>query len=379
MRRTDIDLLRVLLCGGVIFAHALLIFADEPRYHLKSPVPDAMASLVYAFLRPTLMTCWFILGGWAALKSFRSRGPAQFTRERMTRLLVPLAVGTITFGSAIKYIELRHGIDIGLHGLRRVEPIDAPFFAFFPHNLAYLNRVSWSHLYFLAYLFLMSVLMLPLLSLLARRMPPAELPSRMVVLGPALLMAALLAITHGYWPYLPNLIHDWANFAYFTLCFALGAVVAWWPGFEARLRSEASWLAIVMLLAFAGVRAWEDTTAGRICVGLLGWSAFATFTALASRFRPGESRLLAYLNEAMLPVFIIHHVPLLLIGWALLPVPMAVWLKILLTALGATAVALAGYHWLIRPWPAMRFLLGLSTAPSTKAANRTAMAALPGE
>lgn len=379
MRRTDIDLLRVLLCGGVIFAHALLIFADEPRYHLKSAVPDAMASLIYAFLRPTLMTSWFILGGWAALKSFRSRGPTQFARERMTRLLVPLAVGTITFGSAIKYIELRHGIDIGLHGFRLVDPIDTPFFTFFPHNLAYLNRVSWSHLYFLAYLFLMSLLMLPLLSWLVRRAPPAGMAPRWTVHGPALVMGAYLAVTHGYWPYLPNLIHDWANFFFFTLCFALGALVAWWPGFEARLRSEALWLAIVMLVAFAGVRAWEDTTAGRICVGLLGWSAFATFTALAFRFRPGESRLLTYLNDAMLPVFIIHHAPLLLIGWAVLTVPMAVWLKIPLIALGGTAVALAGYHWLIRPWPAMRFLFGLSPAPGKNAANRAAMAAVPGE
>ncbi len=66
---------------------------------------------------------------------------------------------------------------------------------------------------------------------------------------PALPMAALLMVFHGFWPYMPNLIHDWANFGYFTLCFAIGAGIAIWPGFETRLRAEAPRLAIVMLLA----------------------------------------------------------------------------------------------------------------------------------
>jgi len=44
-RRTDLDGLRIVLCGTVILSHALLIFAFEPRYHLKSPDPSLIVSV----------------------------------------------------------------------------------------------------------------------------------------------------------------------------------------------------------------------------------------------------------------------------------------------------------------------------------------------
>jgi peptidoglycan/LPS O-acetylase OafA/YrhL len=364
MRRPDIDLLRVVLCAGVILAHAALIFADEPRYHLKSAVPDAGASLLYAFLRPTLMVSWFILAGWAALKSLRSRGAIRFLRERASRLLVPLAVGTVTVGSVIKYVELSHGRHLGLGGLQLVAPLQESFFTFFPRNLLFLNRVTWSHLYFLAYLFLMSVALLPLLTALLRRSPPARAPSLLPAGAPGLAMAALVVATHGYWPYLPNLIQDWANLLFFALCFAFGAVLAWWPALEARLRDLAPLMALVMVASFAVVLGAPDTVPGRIAVGLLGWSAFATFAAIAHRVRPQGSAALAYLNEAMLPVFIIHHAPLLVIGAWVLPLALPPAVAIALIAASSTVVSLGLYHLLIRPWPVMRFAFGMGPLPA---------------
>ena len=364
MRRTDIDVLRIVLCAGVIVAHALLIFAVEPRYHLKSAQPDMVASAMYEFLRPTLMTTWFVLAGWASLKSLRSRGALRFVGERVTRLLVPLTVGIVAFGSVIKYIELSHGRDLGFHGLRLVAPLQESFFEFFPNNLKFLKLLTWSHLYFLAYLFLMSVLLLPLLMRLVKRAPNHSVPPAWMAYLPALPMAALLMVFHGFWPYMPNLIHDWANFGYFTLCFAIGAGIAIWPGFETRLRAEAPRLAIVMLLAFAGMMWVEESTLGRLFVGVLGWSAVGAGLGFAARLNPPDWPLAIYLNEAMLPVFIIHHAPLLLIGVAVLPLAVPVVVKVAVRAIGATAISLAAYHWLIRPWPPMRFLMGMNPKPS---------------
>ena len=49
-RRTDLDLLRIVLCASVIIQHAVLIFANEPRYHVKSDLspPWATASTATA-------------------------------------------------------------------------------------------------------------------------------------------------------------------------------------------------------------------------------------------------------------------------------------------------------------------------------------------
>ena len=361
-RRTDLDALRIVICGAIILAHALLIFAAEPHYHLKSDRPLLAASVTYEFLHLTTLAVFFVLAGWSALTSLRRRGPVPFLKERATRLLPPLAVGTVLFGSVIKYIELRHGRDMGMHGFHLVEALQVGFFDFFPRNLTKLKLVTWSHLWFLAYLFLISLLGLPLLRLLARRAPIDAVPTALTVYLPAVAIAALLVATDGYWPFVPNLIKDWDNFAYFALCFAIGAGIAAWPAFELRLHAEAVRLVALMGLAFVGVILCGESTLGRVFVGLTAWGAIGAGLGFAARLKPAAGPVFAYLSEATLPVYILHHAPLLLLGTAVLPLAIPAWIKIALIFVGTSVISLGAYHWLVRPWAPLRLLMGMSAA-----------------
>lgn len=370
MRRTDIDVLRIVLCVSIILVHALAIFSLEPHYHLKSFEPSKGASVLFDFIRAPAITAWFVLAGWAAVISLRGRSPGRFAKERVTRLLVPLAFGVLIFGSMIKYIELYDGRDMGFHGLREAEwlqgimQIDRPvgYFEFFPRNLMRLPLMTWSHLWFLAYLFLISIMLLPLLVRLARRIPSPVVPSVVWVYLPVLPMAMLLVVFNGYWPYFPNFISDWTNFCYFALCFAIGASIAAWPGFETTLRAEAPRMLILMLIGFLGIALYPESALGRFCIALVAWGGVGAGLGFMSRLNPAPSRGASYLSEATLPVYIIHHAPLLLIGWFVLPLTVPVWLKVMTIWLAATAVSLAAYHWLIRPWAWARWLMGMTVS-----------------
>jgi glucan biosynthesis protein C len=362
VRRTDLDLLRILICGGIILAHAALIYAVEPRYHLKSDVPWLPASIGYEFMRATAMAVFFVLAGWSALVSLRGRGAARFVRERATRLLPPLLFGMVLFGSIIKYIELSHGRDMGLYGLRLVEPLTVGFFDFFPRNLTRMKLYTWSHLWFLGYLFLISLLLLPVLLKLARRVPITAMPTALMVYVPGIVLAGLLVATKGYWPFLPNLINDWANFAYFGVCFLIGAGLAAWPGFELRMRAEAPRLLMLLVAAFTGLVLCGESTLGRMFVGLTAWGAIGAGLGYAARLKPGGGPLFGYLSEATLPVYIIHHAPLLMLAVVIVPLALPVWLKIVLITVSSGAVSLLAYHWLVRPWPPIRWLMGMTAA-----------------
>lgn len=367
MRRTDIDVLRIVLCAGILLVHALAIFSFEPHYHLKSFEPSKGSSILFDFIRAAAITTWFVLAGWSAVTSLRGRSPGRFAKERVTRLLVPLVFGIVIFGSMIKYIELYDGRDMGFHGLREAEwlqgimQIDRPvgYFDFFPRNLMRLPLMTWSHLWFLAYLFLISIMLLPLLVRLARHIPSPVVPSVFWIYLPALPMAILLVTFNGYWPYFPNLVMDWTNFFYFALCFAIGAGIAAWPGFETRLRAEAPRLLVLMLIGLVGLILCGESTWGRLFIALIAWGGAGAGLGFMSRLNPAPSRSSAYLSEATLPIYIIHHVPLLLIGMALLPFAAPVCLKIVMIWLAATVVSLAAYHWLIRPWAWARWLMGM--------------------
>ena len=373
MRRTDLDSLRILICFSVIFAHALLIFAFEPRYSVKSIEPSMVASVIFEFIRSTAMALFFIIAGYVAVVSLRRRTVGQFVKERVLRLVVPLVAGVATFGSIIKYIELSHGRDFGFHGFREAEPLQemlekdyvVGFFDFFPRNLKHLNWLTWSHLWFLAYLFLLSIVLLPLLLRLAKSKTRMDVPPPIVVYLPALLLAAILVPFKGYWPYLPNLLTDWQNFAYYGFCLAIGAGIAVWPGFETRLRTEAPRLLMLTLVSFSGLVFFDESAAGRLCVAFTAWSAAGAALGYAARFRPAASPTFNYLSEATLPIYIIHHAPLLLIGLAILPLPISDWTKMFVIWLGATVVSFVTYHFLVRPWWPVRWLFGMNTGRVT--------------
>jgi glucan biosynthesis protein C len=321
--------------------------------------------VAFRFLHIFSMPMFFVLAGWSAVASLRRREPIQFLRERVLRLIVPLIAGIALFSSVIKYIERSHGRDLGLSGFRLIPPEQKGFIAFYFHHPI---APTWSHLWFLLYLFLITILLLPLLTRLARRAPRMEMPTALLVYCPGLALAAVLVAFGGYWPLLPNLFMDWPNFIYFAVCFLIGAGLVGWPGFEVRLHAEAPRLVVLALAAFSGVMVFGESAVGRICVGLAAWGAVGAALGYAFRLSPASTPRFNYLRDATMPVFVLHHVPVLLFGLAVLPLPLPAWSKVVLIWLSATAVSLASYHWLIRPWPATRWLMGMGGS-STKFRN----------
>lgn len=111
----------------MILKHAVLIFAAEPRYHLKAAVPVPWVSAPHEFLRVLAMPPFFALASWAAAEQLRQRGLDAFLRGRFQRILVPLLAGVILLGSVIKFIELGQGRDLSLSGFRLVSPPTGDF------------------------------------------------------------------------------------------------------------------------------------------------------------------------------------------------------------------------------------------------------------
>lgn len=362
-RRTDLDLLRVVLCASVIIQHAVLIFASEPRYRVKSDLSPAWATALYEALRIFAMPPFFALAGWAALTSLRRRDVPRFLRDRSARLLPPLAIGIFLFGPFIKYIELSQGRDLGLAGFRLVQPIQIGILEFLPRYFTRIVLTTWSHLWFLGYLAIYSIALLPFLAWLAGRKPIAAPAPWWSVYLPALPLALVLAVFNGYWPYLPNLIHDWSNFAYFALCFLMGATIAAWPRYEDAMSSHTWWLVLLAAVGFYGVVHFGESVSGRLCVGLMAWGCIGGTWGLARRWAPAPSRWLDWLGEATFPIYILHHLPLLGLALWIIPMGQPVWLQVGLITGGDMLVTMALYVGLIRPWPWMRILFGM--APKT--------------
>ncbi|WP_431269573.1 hypothetical protein [Dankookia sp. P2] len=90
----------------------------------------------------------------------------------------------------------------------------------------------------------------------------------------------------------------------------------------------------------------------------------ATGAALgyAGRHPPREGKAMAWLGEATMPVYVLHHVPVLALGLLVLPLGWAAPVAVLVIAAGATVVSLLAYRWLVWPWRVPRLLVGMGSA-----------------
>src|SRR5213594_1261834 len=160
----------------------------------------------------------FVLAGWSAVASLQKRGRRPFVVERVRKLAIPLLAGSALLGPPIKYLELRSGLDLnhaGLwvaaplqagfravipNGLPLAKPFDESFLTFLPTFFTHLDRFTWSHLWFLAYLFTLTLLYLPAFGWLLRQRDRLTGLRPMTVYLPIIPLVMIQLTMRSRWP-----------------------------------------------------------------------------------------------------------------------------------------------------------------------------------
>lgn len=361
-RRIELDRLRSLACLTTIVLHTLQIFSTDPYYHIKSVVVSAAFDPWLWLLHALRMPIFFLIAGMVAFIAIGRASNKEFLRGRAVRLLPPFVLGIFLFAPWIKYFEVLDGRTITWHGIVYLtEPAPSPPVLLWRFFLHFFKFFSWSHMWFLAYLLLLSALMLPVLRFMQRSRAD---PTTRTGLVAALSLAALIAIElilRPYFPrHIPNLFWDWANVAVYIACFIAGAAVVRWPELQSALQRAlplAALAAAVGLVLFVVLdKAWPHTGIGR-ALWLWGMLALALGAGpvLARGTIPGER----YVGEGALPLYVLHHLPLVAIGFYVKDLALPYGVRFAIIVAAAFIVTFTAYHFLVRPYNTMRFLFGM--------------------
>ena len=399
-RRHDIDWLRIGATLLLFVFHAGMIFSPAPFYHIRNDELSFGWLVVCGFISLWHMPLFFLLAGWSLCASMRARGGAGVLRERTLRLLVPLLFGCVLFMPVIKYFELSNGLDLNHRGLR-VSPalqdgfrlvipeglaVAEPFVESFPQFLPTffsLERFTWAHLWFVAYLFTFTCLYLPAFSYLLRRSrEPGRVPA-LAVYAPILPLVLVQLLLRPHWPGIQNLYDDWANVAYYTTYLFAGFVLARYPAIEAVAQREwrralALGVAACLVLLAGVLRLYESPLVLLAGSAVAGWSFVLAALGLARRFLAFGNATLRYLSEAAFPVYVLHQAAIVVPGYFLIRLPLGLAAKFLLVLAAAVLLTFAVYHFVVRELAAARFLFGMrpKARPSPRLAPRAAAAAL---
>ncbi|MGD8586627.1 MAG: acyltransferase family protein, partial [Chloroflexota bacterium] len=314
LRRHDIDWLRVILFGILIWYHYQYF---SPPYH--AVLDSTPLRLFLDIVHQWRLAALFAISGMGTAFAFKRRTWRAYLKERAARLLVPLLFATYIL---LGLTRLLHPIETTRRAL-----------AIFPAA----DVSPFGHLWFLYNLLIYSLALTPLF-VYVRRKPDGRfvgfirelLNARYgagVMLLPPLLLALAGILTK---PWRAGTLGMWWEFAWYFLFFGFGYLLL--VGKEEyfslldRLRMPVTILTPILAIAYYASREWlgppDVMTGGWFLAGYPAFSLAATLATLVQAFhawfwclflfswaakllnRP--SGALTYLNRAIYPVYIVH-------------------------------------------------------------------------
>lgn len=359
-RKYYLDWLRVIAFALLICFHCGLLYSPW-HYNLKSPrlVPGIeQVLLTFSVWRMPLL---FLISGVASTFLIGKLGAGGFAWDRIRRLQPVILFGMFVVIPPQTWIELvSKGVtqDSYLHFwwfsyLAADQTLVAPLHKTMP---------TWDHLWFLVYL-QVYVLLFAAAFALARlvRIVPVKapaLPLPLLLIGPALWLAGSNVWIDAGHPLTHGLTDDWGGHLKWTGLFATGVACAHQPRFWETLRDHRWRFAGAAAVLLAAQFASRGLVFSAVS-GLYGWAAICTVCGFAYRHLNRPSAALSHLNEAVLPIYVLHQPILLLAAYWVFPLglalPVEAALLVAITGFGALAI----YEVAIRPFGVSRFLFGL--------------------
>jgi peptidoglycan/LPS O-acetylase OafA/YrhL len=383
-RRYDMDWLRVGAMLAVFLFHCARFFGGG-RWHLNNPEESMVANVFIGLLDLWIMPLFFLLSGAGSWYALKSRTGGQYLWERVKRILIPLyGIGAFIIVLPQVYFEaVSHEGYTGTFWEGLPLYIASVFTTLPNFNDPFFFNVFMGHLWFLQYLFFISLVMLPLLLYLR-----SERGQRFIVKlagwcgrwgGIFLFLIPLAVVRIAFTHFFRGQEHSWAHFLYFVVFFLIGYIIPADKRFTEGIK-KVGWVCLALgILGFAGEAAFIfmlkynyanlHHPGGEpfsviyvlfyIVMSIASWSWVVFIFSLGAKYVNRPGRMLAYANEAVLPFYILHQTVILCVGWFVIRWNIGIPLKYLIIAVCSFVIILALYEGLVRHFNWVRFLFGM--------------------
>jgi peptidoglycan/LPS O-acetylase OafA/YrhL len=352
-----LDWLRVIAIFVLLFFHTGMLFVGWGWHIVNSETIPALQwpmDIAHRLRMPLL----FVIAGAGMWLALERRTGVQLLRERTVRLLLPLVIGMFVIVPPQIYYERLFrgqwsGGYLGFYAERvlQLQPYPAGDF-------------SWHHLWFILYLYVYVLLLIPALIWWKRR-PAAPRPGWWLV-ALALPLGVNEALLKPLYGESHNLVSDWYTFDHYLLLTIYGYVLASMPGAWRWLAWKRTLLLGGGLVVVAGLIAMFAADVVRhgapvdaLLANVFTWLVVLAFLGYGQRYLSFANPLLRWAREASYPIYILHQTVIVAIGYYVIQTAWAPWTKywvVLATTLLACVVA---YGYGIQRVGVLRFVFGM--------------------
>lgn len=334
-RRHDIDWLRNLAFILLIFYHIGMYYVADWGWHIKSQYQSEGLQDVMILLNQWRMPLIFMVSGMAlSLVEERIR-PFALLRLRFVRIFIPLVIGMYLIVAVQPYYEAV--TQLGYSGSFTAfwwEYINPNTTLYPEHHHGPLGLLTWNHLWYLAYLWhytLAYLVLRPFLRAIAKVLSASNAPFYLIILLP---LAPLITYILWLYPKFPRthaLVDDWYTHAVYFTIFLYGYFLVKMPQVWETIIARRHYLLVFALLGYALIIAERhdlfslddqsifDEWLTAFWISFNRWSWLLLVIGYAGAYLNKPSRWSGYLNEAVLPWYILHQSVIMVIAMQLAP------------------------------------------------------------
>lgn len=365
-RRPDLDWIRVGAFFLLILYHVGMFYVPW-GFHVKSPHPVAALEPLMLITNPWRLTLLFLVSGAATRFMADKVSAGGLARARTARLLPPLVFAVLVIVPPQTYYEIVE--KLGYSGsvadfyLKYVtasghwrpdgEPLITP---------------TYNHMWFVAYLFVYTLLLAALLPALRGKLGALDRGVERALSGwrllvlPVVFLAAIRILLLPAFPITHALIDDWYNHALSLSAFLLGFLTAKSQAVKTGL-IRLRWPALTIAAASYALYVFGGRPAGAEILGPVvyaadQWCAIAAILGFGAKHLTRGGPVLTYLTLGVFPFYIVHQTFIVVAGHHLARLGLPQGLEAAILIAGTFATCFLTYE-VVRRVAILRPLFGL--------------------
>lgn len=351
MRKFYIDNVRI-LCILLLFPyHTSMVFNafGEPFYvHSKSV---GLLTYLMTAIYPWWMNLLFALAGISSAYALKKRSTKEYATERVSKLLIPFLFGLILIIPVQSYIAdvFHNGYSEGY--LKHY----VVFFTKFTDLSGYDGGFTPAHTWFMLYLFIISMISLPLMKWYKNR--EKKLTGSKItipILIPMFLIILLMT---------PILEIGGKSIGESLACFLLGFFLLSLEEVQNkllkyRLPLTAVWLIAVLLRLIMYRYDMGSGILWDIEQRVITWFGILAILGLGQRYLNLHNRFTRYFSPASFPLYFLHQSALIIVAFLIVRGTDIIWLQFLSILILSFALTILGYE-IFRRISVTRFMFGI--------------------
>ena len=332
-RRYDIDALRVYSVILLIIFHTAMLFAYGTPYFIQN-AELSVEMLIFVFIVNIFnMSLFFLIAGMSTSYSLNFRTGTEYLKERVKRLIIPLIFGILIVIPPIVYFERLAWWSTTRYNS---ENFNGTFIEFYPHFFE-IGNFNYDHLWFLAYLFIFSLVALRLFLRWKKDEGKQKISSiaEKYGKGKKIFLLALPLILFNVslrwiFPGISKLfIDDLANVLSYLTIFILGFLIVSDSRFENSIdRNKKVALILAIITSFIviiflgpGYDPFGNPVGYAIywtSFSFSGWCWLIAIYGYGKRLLTKKNSIISYLSKIALPMYIIHLTVIIIIAFYVL-------------------------------------------------------------